>query len=91
MIFGGSDDGFTFTGNGFKRSFIATLDTRVLPITLAGDYNGKGTVDAVDYTTWADNFGDIAGRGLTATLTIPEPSSLAWLVIGAWLMVGRRR
>ncbi|MEM9914328.1 MAG: choice-of-anchor tandem repeat NxxGxxAF-containing protein [Planctomycetota bacterium] len=25
--------------------------------TLLGDYNGNGTVDAADYTVWADNFG----------------------------------
>jgi len=29
------------------------------PITLAGDYNGNGVVDAADYTVWQDNFGSM--------------------------------
>ncbi|MEM1447234.1 MAG: dockerin type I domain-containing protein, partial [Planctomycetota bacterium] len=29
-------------------------------VTLPGDYNGDGTVNAADYTVWANNFGSIA-------------------------------
>ncbi|MEM6854757.1 MAG: hypothetical protein AAF593_10160, partial [Planctomycetota bacterium] len=33
------------------------ITLEVIQALLAGDYNGNGTVDAADYTVWADNFG----------------------------------
>lgn len=43
----------------FDFSFLAEV-----PL-LAGDYNGDGTVDAIDYTVWRDSFGQ-NGTGLVA-------------------------
>ena len=37
----------------------------VLGITIAGDYNGNGIVDAADYTVWRDTLGQM-GTGLAA-------------------------
>lgn len=44
-------------------SYIELSVTRLsqFPITLAGDYNDDGIVDAADYTTWRDNLGAPAG------------------------------
>ncbi|WP_221435490.1 dockerin type I repeat-containing protein [Algisphaera agarilytica] len=43
-----------------------TLNPDVVDITLPGDYNGNGVVDAADYTIWQDSFGsmdDLAADG----------------------------
>jgi hypothetical protein len=47
-------------GNSFSTSIAArTLQLFVIPklTTLAGDFNGDGTVDATDYTVWRDSLG----------------------------------
>jgi T5SS/PEP-CTERM-associated repeat protein/autotransporter-associated beta strand protein len=63
-----------------------------------GDYNQNGTVDAADYVVWRKglgttftpndynvwraNFGQTAGSGSGATASVPEPSSVALLLVG---------
>jgi len=37
----------------------------ILSVTLVGDYNGNGVVDAADYTVWRDTLGQ-SGSGLAA-------------------------
>jgi hypothetical protein len=39
-------------------SFVAFFDEEV-PMGLPGDFNGDNVVDAVDYTVWRNNFGDL--------------------------------
>jgi serralysin len=41
------------------------LSATLIPVTLAGDYNEDGTVDAADYAVWRDSLG-ISGTGLAA-------------------------
>ncbi|MEM9914676.1 MAG: sulfatase-like hydrolase/transferase [Planctomycetota bacterium] len=57
---------------------------------LAADGNGDGVVDAADYTIWADNFGVVAGSGGSSALSVPEPTSLAILVV-VWSCFIRRK
>ncbi|MEM1028469.1 MAG: dockerin type I domain-containing protein [Planctomycetota bacterium] len=52
------------TGSGVNYEFDAAgtslslaYQATVFPPMLAGDYNGDGSVNAADYTVWADNFG----------------------------------
>jgi hypothetical protein len=74
-------------------------------LSLAGDYNGDGKVDAADYVLWRKNpagfGGDPAGYttwrnnfglpGSGASVgTVPEPTSLALIAFGL-LLVGSRR
>ena len=63
--------------------------------TLAGDFNGDGAVDAVDYVVWRDGLGDLfsvsdfdawaANYGATAAAAashaVPEPQSAALLIL----------
>jgi len=92
------------TGNAVARP--PTFDLFVPPAGLDGDYNGDGTVDAADYDVWRRTDGSPAGYNLWRTNfgeslpgagggagAVPEPSSVALLVlglVGAGLM-GRRR
>jgi hypothetical protein len=59
-----------------------------------GDYNGNGIVDAADYVvwrktdgtqagfeTWRGHFGETAGSGSVTSVTIPEPATIALVVI----------
>jgi hypothetical protein len=68
--------------------------------TQPGDYNGDNKVDAADYVVWRKtdntlpkydewrtNFGVGAASGAVA---VPEPVTLALVVIGAALLMGRR-
>ena len=71
-------------------------------LTLAGDFNLDGTVDAADYTVWRDqgmpaaeydrwlaNFGAVLP---SATTAVPEPVGLAYAAVAAVLAAsGRRR
>jgi len=87
----------TDLGNTFQASVAPrSIATYVIPAvaTLPGDFNGDGTVDAVDYTRWRDglgslyteddyedwkaNFGTTVG-GSSATSAVPEPSGLLLL------------
>jgi hypothetical protein len=45
--------------------FSATNFPRLVPLVLAGDYNGNGVVDAADYSVWRNSMGDV-GSGLAA-------------------------
>jgi sugar lactone lactonase YvrE len=52
------------------------------------DGNGDGIVDAADYTIWRDHFAPAAGGG--AASAVPEPATVALLVLGSVLAVGAR-
>ncbi len=62
-----------------------------------GDDTGAsaGVIDAADYAAWRANFGATAAAGSTQSLSaaVPEPASLATLLVGGLvlLMAGRRR
>jgi hypothetical protein len=83
-------------GDGVKRGIVEYVQ--------AGDYNGDGQVNAIDYTLWRDslrnvvgyndwrsNFGVSGGAG-TANATVPEPMSIiaASQALLAVLVLGRR-
>ena len=72
---------------------------------LSGDYNKNHVVDAGDYTlwrknlnsqsgynSWRSNFGATGGAGTSVESTdIPEPSTLALLLVGLqWIAIQRR-
>jgi PEP-CTERM motif len=64
---------------------------------ISGDFNQNGTVDAADYIVWRDglgttytqddyklwraHFGQSAGSASIASAAIPEPSTLALLML----------
>jgi hypothetical protein len=53
-----------------------------------GDFNNDGKVDGQDYLTWAGNY----GQGPNDGVAVPEPGTLALLVLGcATAAVSRRR
>ena len=60
---------------------------------LAADGNGNGMIDAGDFDQWRLHFGELndIGMGAAASATVPEPSSLALLLLSvvlgmiAWL------
>jgi hypothetical protein len=54
--------------------------------------NGSGPISAADYTSWKANFGAHSGSGAGSSLSsVPEPSSIVLLIIGAIAFVVRRR
>lgn len=48
-----------------------------------GDANGDGNVDAADFSIWESQFGNISGGGSLAGAAVPEPGTLALLVLMA--------
>ncbi|MEM9914747.1 MAG: PEP-CTERM sorting domain-containing protein [Planctomycetota bacterium] len=56
-----SEDIVTFNNRTFEVIYnpLSVVLEVVAALTLAGDYNGNGVVDAADYTVWADNFGSM--------------------------------
>jgi hypothetical protein len=74
----------------------------VLTASLAGDFNRDGLVNAADYVAWRkidnnaighnewrSNFGNLIGSsGTLSNATIPEPTSVVWVLsfgaVGAW-------
>ena len=55
-----------------------------------GDLSRNGVVGPEDYTIWADNFGLIAAAPGDSPAAVPEPSSLALLMIAAVVIAGPR-
>ncbi|WP_146574452.1 hypothetical protein [Botrimarina hoheduenensis] len=70
--------------------------------TVAGDYNGDGSVDVADYTVWRDGLGTTYtptdyntwvvnfGSGATSATAIPEPASFALLALLGGVLAQRR-
>jgi hypothetical protein len=74
---------------------------------LVGDYNDNDTVDAADYVVWRKgvgveptqenynlwrtHFGQTAGSGSLADVTVPEPASALLLIVGAVAIRRERR
>lgn len=59
---------------------------------LGADGNRNSIVDAADYVLWRDHLGQVSGSGAGIAAVIPEPTSLAILmVLGGALLIGRRR
>jgi hypothetical protein len=57
--------GFFLYGGSFTGSIIVDDVNVALTDLLSGDYNGDGSINAADYTTWRDSFGQ-SGNGLAA-------------------------
>lgn len=56
------------------------------------DTTNSGVINAQDYTFWVSRFGAISGAGSLGVGAVPEPASLAMLLIGAvGLWAGRCR
>jgi hypothetical protein len=57
--------------------FIVTL--------IPGDFDNNGAVDAADYDVWRAHFGQTAGSGagVGANAAVPEPATLAMLILAA--------
>ena len=59
---------------------------------LAADGSGNGTVDTADYNFWHARFGQTSGGGAvsSSTAAVPEPASIALIVLAAiTMMLGR--
>jgi hypothetical protein len=62
---------------------------------LSADGDHNGTVNALDYDVWRSHFGQQSagagvGTGIGATVSIPEPTACAMLVLGIALLTTRR-
>ncbi|MBB6429293.1 PQQ-dependent sugar dehydrogenase [Algisphaera agarilytica] len=68
----------------WQDSFGSTFD-------LEADGNGNGVIDAADYTVWQDNFGNTLPVGGSSLTIIPEPASLAWVVVGLGVLISSQR
>jgi endoglucanase len=102
------DNGWTGTnGSGiFNRNSATVFDQDTVDALtggpkLDGDFNGDGTVDAIDYTVWRDglgntyteddfqtwkaNFGATLGGGAAAMTNVPEPTACTTVLISAIL------
>ena len=64
-----------------------TLGTAATPAGSGADGNGNGNVDADDLAVWRDHFGETAPSPIAA---VPEPSTLALLVLSSLAMFRRR-
>ncbi len=77
-----------------------------LSVSIPDDFNGDGTVNAADYVvcrktngtpagynTWRSHFGQTAssGAGAIANAAVPEPATLALLIVGILAMSSGRR
>ncbi|MAT71534.1 MAG: hypothetical protein CMJ58_18660 [Planctomycetaceae bacterium] len=86
--------------------FLDNVGVTGLPVGLPGDYDGDGDVDGADFmewqrndataaalTVWQDNFGSAAllGAPEPAFLPVPEPSSVALIMIAAGACCRPRR
>ncbi len=74
--------------------------------TLAGDFDGDDDIDGFDFLSWQRGFGSSFGAGdladwqagygtspgplAAATSAVPEPTSIALLMLGGVLAIGRR-
>ena len=54
---------------------------------LAADGNGNNVIDAGDYTVWRSHFGQTAGSGSVTSGAIPEPATLAMLLVGTLAII----
>ena len=50
---------------------------------LAADGNDNGQIDSDDYSIWKNNFGQHAGKGLGATVAVPQPGTAELLTFAA--------
>ena len=53
-----------------------------------GDGNGDGLVTSADYIVWQNHFGAHLGTGASATVTVPEPTTVWMLLIATATMIG---
>ncbi len=87
-----------------SNSATGFADVTGVPAPIAGDYNHNGIVDAADYLVWRKdpnrtqaqydlwcaNFGQPIGNGFLANTAVPEPGTLAMLLVLALAICSRR-
>ena len=77
-----------YNGNGVvdAADYNVWRDTFNSDTNLAADGNRNGIIDAADYNIWRDNFGNTVGA------VVPESTSVALLIAGAfWLVIRSNR
>jgi hypothetical protein len=57
---------------------------------LAADGNGNNQIDAGDYSVWKSHFGNSVGGGSLAIASVPEPATLALLILPMVAALSRR-
>ena len=82
-----------YNGNGFvdAADYVAWRDTLTQSAAPAGsgaDGNASGTIEAGDYTYWRERFGNAAGSGAGANTVVPEPATIASLLVGLLSLAG---
>jgi probable HAF family extracellular repeat protein len=63
----------------------------LVPPCSGGDSNCNGFVENADYQPWRENFGRTAGSDSLFNSTVPEPSTLLLIGIGAISLLGYRK
>jgi GH35 family endo-1,4-beta-xylanase len=73
-----------YNGNGVVDAADYTVwrDTFGSSADLRADGNGNGMIDSGDYDTWVSKFGNVYSGGNGAAAAVPEPTTLAMLLIG---------
>jgi hypothetical protein len=66
--------------------------TQMVPPLSGADGNGNGTIDSADYDVWRSHFGQPAGSGagLLAVAAVPEPTTLALVILAGVCFYPRR-
>jgi MYXO-CTERM domain-containing protein len=81
---------YDFDGDVDRNDYNVWKNTYGSRTNVAADGNGDAIVNAADYTVWRNSFGMSSGFG-SSHFTIPEPHGVALGVLGAALLLARRR
>jgi GH35 family endo-1,4-beta-xylanase len=68
----------------WRRALASTADLRA-------DGNANGVVDVGDFDVWRSHFGYVYGSGTSLSTAVPEPSTVAMIVIGMLASLTARR
>ncbi len=83
---------FTATRGLLAAAWMATyvLTAPAMGQSADGDFNRSGEVEVADYTIWANNFGMMVTGPESGPQAVPEPSTLALLLIAAVGLIAAR-